>query len=125
MAINSRYMSGPVLPNANRAYRKAHASIPARSVSLNREHPLGIEVTVRNQPNDKWGDDGAPRLSRIRGTYLEAAGRQALCEIAAQGDKPTTPDKELQEHQHAQPQPHGSPYQCRVMKDGGMTRRPM
>src|SRR5882762_36831 len=71
-----------------------------------REHALGVEVAVSNQPEDERRNDCAPGLGRIRKPYLRSARGQGGPEIAPHGDEPAAPDEELQEHHHAQPALH-------------------
>ncbi|MNP22058.1 hypothetical protein D3C76_1147060 [compost metagenome] len=67
-----------------------------------RQDPFGIEETVGDQANDKRRNDRPPRLRGKRHADLPAAGAQRAGKKSPQGDEPATPDKELQEHHHAE-----------------------
>jgi len=65
------------------------------------EDAFGIEETVSDQTDHKRRDDRTPGLGRERHADLPAAGAQITGEEGTEGDEPSTPDKELQEHHGA------------------------
>src|SRR5690606_37678677 len=74
------------------------------------EQPLGVEVPVRNEPDDERCDDRAPRLRGVREPYLRPGRIESVRQVAAHRDEPRAPDEELEEHHHRQP------YSCVVCR---------
>ena len=65
------------------------------------EQTLGIEITIRDEPDDERGDDRAPGLRGVGEGGLGAARVQIRREVAPQRDEPTAPDEEFQKHHDA------------------------
>ena len=65
------------------------------------EQTLGIEIAIRDEPDDERGDDRAPGLRGVGEGGLGSARVQIRREVAPQRDEPTAPDEEFQKHHDA------------------------
>src|SRR5438309_1156595 len=65
------------------------------------EQTLGIEIAIRDEPDDERGDDRAPGLRGVGEGGLGSARVQIRREVAPQRDEPSAPDEEFEKHHDA------------------------
>ena len=82
--------------------RQAH-----RSQQMQRaQDPLGSKQPVRDQTHKQRRDNSPQRRHGHQPPHLPALKAERITRVAGQGDSPSAPDEELQEHQDRQAGTH-------------------